>query len=276
MQLRCRKPHPPLDAFVETMWIAQSEPRPFALERLLPTGSASLIVNLGEDQVRRYHFDPRRVMETNPGAVLAGTSSRYAVIDTREQEYVAGVAFRCGGTAPFFRTPAHETRDADVSLQALWGRSRATRLRDRLLAAAGPDAELDALEAELMEALTPARPHAAVLYALARFGQGASVAAVAEAAGLSAKRFIERFKTDTGLTPKRHIRLVRFRRALARAHAGVNVEWARLAADCGYYDQAHFVRDFRDFSGIAPSGYASARTVFENHVKFVQDTRAKA
>ena len=47
--------------------------------------------------------------------------------------------------------------------------------------------------------------------------------------------------------------------------------WAALAADCGYYDQSHFSHEFREFSGLTPTGYHQVRTVFQNHVTFLQD-----
>ena len=143
MPSRHRVPQPPLDAFIESIWVYQNDPRPHALERILPTGAAQLIVNLKEDQTRLYDPEcPHRYVATS-GSVLSGVQSRFQVIDTSEQEYVAGVAFRPGGTVPFMRMPAHETRDADIPLEALWGRRPVIDLRERLLESDGLDATLD-------------------------------------------------------------------------------------------------------------------------------------
>ena len=91
-----------------------------------------------------------------------------------------------------------------------------------------------------------------------------------DAIGLSAKRFIERFKIEVGLTPKRYCRVRRFQRALALANRGRRVDWTGVALDCGYFDQAHFIHDFRSFAGLTPTEYLAARTSFQNHVKFLQ------
>src|SRR5262245_31936076 len=235
---RYRVPKPPLDSFVESIWVCESSPRPHALERILPTGRAQLIVNLNENETRLYDPEHPSRCVINAGTVLSGVWSRYQVIDTSEQEYVAGVAFKPGGTVPFMRLPAHETSEADVSLEALWGVRSADRLRTRLLEADDAEAQLDVLEHALKEQCSWRDIHPAVSYALTAFEripQVQNVTAVTDAIGMSAKRFIERFKIEVGVTPKLYCRMRRFQRAVARAHRGRRVDWAMVALDCGYF-----------------------------------------
>ena len=114
-------------------------------------------------------------------------------------------------------------------------------------------------------------------FALDRFAAPdgmARVRDVTDAIALSPKRFIERFKTEVGLTPKRYCRLLRFQAAVARAHRMDGEAWADLAAACGYFDQAHFIHDFREFSGMTPGAYEAGRTPFQNHVTFLQSEPA--
>jgi AraC-like DNA-binding protein len=232
-----------------------------------------LIINLKEDQTRLYDPEALHQYVATSGSVLAGVQSRFQIIDTSEQECVAGVAFKAGGTVPFMRMPAHEASDADVPLESLWGRRRTAALREQLLESDSIDAKLDVLEAVLLETWRPPGLHPAVNFALAAFDRApstTSIAAVTDVIGLSAKRFIERFKIEVGLTPKRYCRIRRFQRALALSGRGGRVDWTRVAVDCGYFDQAHFNHDFRSFAGIAPTGYQSGRTSFQNHVKFLQ------
>ncbi|MGC4054112.1 MAG: helix-turn-helix domain-containing protein [Paludibaculum sp.] len=106
--------------------------------------------------------------------------------------------------------------------------------------------------------------------------QASRIGALAAQTGLSPKRFIERFKAAVGLSPKHYCRILRFQGALALAEQGRRVEWTRIALDCGYFDQAHFIHDFRSFAGITPTGYQSDRTEFRNHVKFLQSTIQQA
>jgi AraC-like DNA-binding protein len=274
MLYHSRVPRRPLNACIDYLWIYRQEPRPRELERVLPGGVAQLVVNLSEDETRAYDPGDDYRCISNAGTVLAGTRTRYEIIDTAEQENVAGVVFKPGGICPFMRVPAHEVADADVPVEALWGRLDTDRLRERLLESDGPETALDVLEAVLLEKWTDASPHRAVTLALGVFDRApelASVTAVTRAVGLSEKRFIEHFKADVGVTPKRYCRIRRFQRALAEVHRGRSIDWIQLALDAGYYDQAHFIHDFRSFTGLTPTDYRAARTLFPNHVKFLQD-----
>ena len=273
MEFQHRVPQPPLDAYVESIWICRNAPQPHTLERILPTGAAQLIVNLKEDETRVYDSrDPDRCA-TTVGTILSGPYSRFQVIDTSEQELVAGVAFKPGGTVPFIRIPADEISDADVPLAALWKRTDVAALREQLLASRDGDAALDVLEATLRAHFRPPGLHPAVAFALTAFARAsgtATIAGVTGAIGMSPKRFIERFKIEVGLTPKRFCRIRRFQSAVTRVHAGRPLNWPAVALSAGYFDQAHFIHDFRSFAGLTPTGYQAARTPFQNHVKFLQ------
>jgi AraC-like DNA-binding protein len=250
-------------------------PQPFALERVLPTGAAQLIINLKDDETRAYDLEGRAT--TAAAAVLVGPRTTFEIIDSDEQEYVVAAVFRPGGTRAFFPGPAHDSAGRAIDLALLWPPAAVARLRDQLLSAPSPDAALEVLERALLDAWRDHRGHRAVAAALAAFTRGPAVARVrdvADAVGLSPRRFIEAFTNEVGLTPKQFCRVHRFQRALAQAHAEIEVDWAAVALACGYYDQAHFIHDFRAFSGLTPTGYRRARTAFQNHVTFLQSGTA--
>ena len=243
-------------------------------ERVLPTGGPQLIVNLGGNETRVYENTARGLYcRSAPGSILTGITTHAQIIDTAGQECVAGIAFRPGGTVPFFRVPAFELSDRETPVAALWGARAEVRLRQQLLEPVSTNEILDVLEASLLAAWRDRAVHPAVTFAIDVFEsqpQGARIDRVADAVGLSAKRFIERFKAEVGVTPKRFCRLLRFQRAVKQAHRAVPVDWTRLALECGYFDQAHFIHEFRRFSGLTPREYRAAATPFANHVNFVQ------
>jgi AraC-like DNA-binding protein len=273
MQYLHRIPAAPLNASIDAVWYYRNAPGPHALQRVLPTGTAQLIINLKEDETRGYHLGGGCLRQSrSSGTVLTGVRTSYHLIDAAETEHVMGVVFRPGGLPAFFGVPAHETSDRDVPLDELWGRQART-LRERLLEAPDPAAKLNALEKALAERWSPRAAHPAVRFALAEIGTDpceSRVAAITGCVGLSAKRFIEHFKGAVGVTPKRYCRIRRFQQVLAAAERGKCVDWTRIAADCGYFDQSHFIHDFRQFSGLTPTGYEVRRTQFRSHVKFLQ------
>lgn len=265
-------PGPPLSDFVELFWLYEGYQQPHKKERLLPDGSMELVINLAEDRVRVYDpYDPDK-FQVLQGSLIVGAHSEYFVIDTAQQRSVIGVHFKPGGAFPFFDLPVKELRNMLVSLEALWGRW-ADRLRERLLEAGTPQGMFGVLERALRAQLAR-RPHRhpAVAFAVKEFygaPQTRTIAEVTEQIGLSAKRFIQVFSDEVGLTPKLFCRVRRFQRVLRLIGNGRPVEWAAVAADCGYFDQAHFIRDFRAFSGINPSAYLAHRTGHLNHVPLV-------
>jgi AraC-like DNA-binding protein len=274
-----RVPAAPLDRAIAQLWYCQSPARPFAYERVLPLGSAQLVINLKEDETRTYGIgrDATPVQRATSGSILSGVGTRFQIIDTAEQEHVVGVTFRPGGTLPFFREPASLLQDVDVPLDALWSRGAAVRLREQLLAAADPESGLDVLEAAFAGAWQARAVHPAVAYAVGDFRRHADVARIAAVSvrvGLSARRVGERFEVEVGITPKRYCRLLRFQSPLQRAHPATPPAWSDVALAAGYYDQAHFIRDFQAFSGLTPTAYRANRTDFANHVTFLQSAPA--
>jgi AraC-like DNA-binding protein len=265
---RFHRPSPPLGDFVEMLWIWRGATQPHAFERLLPTGTVELVINLRDDESRVYDREDQRRFQILPGAILVGPQSEYFVIDTAEQREVMGVHFRPGGVFPF-AGPAGEVTDAHVPLDALWG-NEGRRLRERLLEADSDASRFRILEAALIgQACCSLERHPAVALALGEFARVPHARRVAEVraeAGLSHRRFVQLFRDAVGLTPKLYCRIRRFQEVLQRVAAGRAIEWTGLALDCGYYDQAHFARDFRAFSGLNPSTYLVERSEHLNHV----------
>ena len=267
MEFRYRRPSPRLAGFVEILWYWEGPRRPHDFERLLPDGSMELIVNLREDEVRAYDRRDLRRFERLEGCILTGPRSEYFVIDTDQQTRVLGVHFRPGGAFPFLRLPADELHCLQISLSGVWG-SFAREVRERALTAKTAGARFDVLESALLARLAkPLERHRAVDYALGQFCTGArTVAEVVKTTGLSARRFIQLFKQQVGMAPKQYCRVRRFQAVIRNLPSGLAIDWAGLAADHGYFDQAHLIHEFHAIAGISPGQYAAARTEHLNHV----------
>ena len=95
--------------------------------------------------------------------------------------------------------------------------------------------------------------------ALMRADGNVEVAALARALGCSRKRLTTQVRTHVGLPPMVLARILRFHRVVERLVASEGKRLSEVAHACGYYDHAHFDRDFRDFSGLAPTAYFAMR-----------------
>jgi AraC-like DNA-binding protein len=269
-------PGPPLADFVELMWFNKGVAAPHTLERVMPTGDMSIIINLYEDCTRVYDPNDVRKCQTLSGSLLVGAPSNFGVIDTEEQRSTFGVVFRPGGAFPFFKPAAGELQNTGAGLDTFWGRE-AGFLREQLLAARTPEEKFAIGERALLRTIVkPLERHAAVRFAVYNFKRrpGQAIGKVTDQIGLSKRRFIQVFADQVGLTPKLFCRVQRFQRVLRQISgpgpgfhgADREMDWTQIALACGYFDQAHFNHDFRAFSGINPSTYVAKRTQFQNHV----------
>ena len=270
MLYRLYSPPPPLGHFVELLWLYEGFRPAHPRERLLPTGTIEIVIDLCVDRILTWgRRDVRRPFSLS-GSVVCGAHSEFFVIDTASQDAVIGVHFRPGGAYPFLKLPSGELHNQHVDLSAFWGRQRVSELRERLVAASTPEAKLRVLEQALLEAARGTFDrHPAVAHALGVFHRAPgerTVRDVTEDTGLSARRFIDLFEKEVGLTPKLFCRVQRFQQVLRTIQSGGPIDWPDLAVACGYYDQAHFIHDFQAFSGITPSSYLAACTPHLNHV----------
>ncbi len=259
------EPRRPLADFVEMLWHYEAPAPRHRFERLLPSGASQLIINLNADSLRSYDSEDARRFETHRGPVIAGVQSRFALLDTAQQRWVMGVQFRPGGVLPMFGISAEEFRDRDLALSAVWG-APALELSGRLHDAPGAHARLRLLEAELLRRLGGGAAMHPAIERFARHPGGAPLAAAARDAGLSQRRFIELFRRHVGLTPGLYCRVRRFQWALARLHRLETVDWCGLALEAGYCDQSHFIREFREFTGLTPTACHALRGAHANHI----------
>src|SRR5215813_705466 len=271
------KPSPPLDRFVEVIWVMEARAAPHSKERLLPDGSVELVFDLGSGRFPIFTNDTLTQRDLFRNSVVCGPHSQPFGIDTSTGTNVAGVHFKPGGAHPFLKLPSGELHNLHVGLDTFWGRDTATRVRDQLLGAPAPQSKTKILERHLLAIATgqPER-HPAVAYALNEFHatpEAQKISIVTDRIGISPRHFIDIFRNEVGLTPKLFCRVRRFQEALRQISVGEQIRWPNVALEAGYFDQAHFIHDFRAFSGINPSAYVEDYRGHANHVPVNQSSK---
>jgi AraC-like DNA-binding protein len=264
-------PAPPLSEYIDMLWLYERGADPPTLERALPTGTVEMVIDLGGGPVCVYdRNDPTHTLISHHGPMLCGPHTGYFVIDNL-QPWVLGAHFKPGGAFPFLGLPASELHDQHAALADLWGAS-AFDLQECVMDAPTPAAMFRILEAALLDRLcNPVMghhmvQHPAVAFALREIQYARPLTAVTDQIGLSTRRFSQLFGEQVGLSPKRYQRVMRFQDVLRRIYASAPLDWADVALDCGFFDQAHFIHEFRAFSGLSPTEYMAQRGRHQNHV----------
>ena len=241
------RPGGALSRFVDYFWSYSGYAPPHRRERVLPTGMVEVVFRVNADGTS--------------ASGVAGPRSSAVLLDTSQPFSVIAAHFKAGGGFPFFGVPACELRNQSIDLDLLWG-SGAARIRDRLWEAQTPSDRFAVLERALIDSARGFDCDAAVRYAIGEFERtnGARrVTDVVEQTGVSWNRLLSRFQAEVGLTPKAFCRLRRFNAVLAAVDGRGDVNWTDVALACGYFDQAHFNHDFRNFTGLSPSDYLRDR-----------------
>jgi AraC-like DNA-binding protein len=257
------KPNPHLAPFVECLWTLESDESEQVLttaaevvqpERILPDGCVELILNFGE-RFREQTEDGRH--EPQPMLLLVGQMTRPMLISPNGRVELIGIRFHPGGMLPFLRIDMQELTNRVVELGDLSSdleRNLVSRLDE---ARSLPSLALKiAMLEKLLVGLLRGSKHKSRLAGLAaqivaRGGQ-VTVAELAHDAGVSSRQLERRFLSEVGIGPKLLCRILRFQQVF-RAVEQNDSGWASVATDCGYYDQAHLIRDFQQFAGQTPT-----------------------
>jgi AraC-like DNA-binding protein len=251
-----RQPGPSLGRFVDSIWLYDGYQPDHAEELHLPDASLQLVIDL---------------RDSRPAAGIVGPSSRPYFLTTDCQFSVIGVQVRPGGAPAVLGSPVRAMLDQNIDLGEIWG-PVAGELQERLRHATSPKTRLEIvdgfLSARVREYLAPAPALALAVQKLQRYANPGVVSHLARYVGLTPARFMQQFEDAVGLKPKLFQRLHRFQRAARLIHGGRERNLTCVALEAGYYDQAHFTRDFRSFAEMTPSAYRERFGEHVNHVAF--------
>jgi AraC-like DNA-binding protein len=262
------RPRPPLTDYIDFFGYWRRDSGDPHQSRALPRGAATVIIDVsGRQRIDFYAADARTRLHVPPAFIAgAGTTSYITRIDASQT--VLTIHFRPGRALPFLGIPMGELENSCVGLADLLGRE-GTALHEQLVVSASASERVALLESFLLNRLQihdlePHRGVAAVLGAMAR-DPSMRVSQAQRLTGLSPKRLSAAFRAEVGIPPKAYQRVRRLQAALRRLDAAPTLG-ATVAADLGYFDQAHFVREFRSFTSMTPTQYVQRRSWLPSHV----------
>lgn len=252
------EPPPQLRPFIARLWTnerVQPADADTGLEAILPSGVGHLAIRLADQPFRIA--DDRSSATMGPMVACGPRSRPYRRLQA-EPVISVGAQLRPGMGPVLFGMPADEMAECHLPLADLWG-GFAYEMQERLAEAPDASARLTLFARLLTGRLRQAQGmHPAVARGLHRFSQQYDVASVVREVDYSHRHFNALFRQAVGLSPKRYMRLQRFRRAVEDLAARPELAPAAVALDNGYSDQAHFNRDFREFAHMTPGRYRRA------------------
>ena len=223
------RPSPALAPWVEKYWEARWDYAEPYRQKIVPYPNVQLSFGGGRADVN-------------------GVCSGYQLKVLEGRDHVFGVTFRPGCFRPFLGTSVSTITDRVVPATVLFGQDLPTTL------------DVPAVEAFLLKHL-PAddsrmRAAAAAVELITQDKTVTTVERLADELGTNMRALQRLFAEYVGIGPKWVIRRYRLHEVTARMAAGRTTDWAALAADLGYADQGHFIRDFKNMFGEPPTWYA--------------------
>lgn len=243
---------PPLDSVVRCFWFLRGDLGVDAPETVVPDGRLEIVLHLAEPFSR---MEPGTLARRQPRAILSGQLT--APIDLRPNGYadIVGVRFRTAGAAAVVPAPLDELTDRVDSLAGLVP-GLEPALFDAVAPLESPAERTDALVRVLSRfVLRDGDELAAAAIRALGAAHAPRVADVADRLGVSARTIERRVAGVSGLAPSLLRRVLRFRRVFPLLESAPRRRWARVAARAGYFDQAHLIRDFRQFAGAPPTAF---------------------
>jgi AraC-like DNA-binding protein len=258
---RAIRPSIPNTEFVVCYWLLQGTATPEDIQRIVPDGRPELIIHLGDSCAHQRGA----IWEPQPECFFVGQISGPMLLRPTGRTNTLGIRFHPHGASRLFRLPLEELSGRSIPLLDL------LPALDRELSAVR-DLPTTSLQLKHVDRVLQRRlvrnarkdhiVEAAVSEIIASGGV-VETAGLADRLGISLRQLQRRFKDEVGIGPKLLSRIQRFQRVFRALES--SCDWVDIAVQCGYFDQAHLINDFRNFAGEAPASLLSPETDLAFH-----------
>jgi AraC-like DNA-binding protein len=263
MRYREIRPNASAARFVKCYWLMEDDaplPNP---QRIVPDGRAQLILNLAHP----YEALTKRGWQLQPQCFIIGQITAPLLLRASGPFKMIGINFHPHTASEFLNIPMCELTDsAAISLDDFSG--QLSRKFNRIPELRSPNEWFRVLD-HIIHSRAESRTTGDRLLSIAvkeleQSGGMMRIATAADHVGLSSRQFERRFVQAVGITPKLFCRIQRFQRVFSVLETGTP-GWADAAVQCGYYDQAHLIRDFGEFAGKPPLALVAKETDLARH-----------
>lgn len=256
MNYQTFSPHPELSALVKYYWTLEVPYDPEnEKQKIIPDGCVEMTFNLG-DQIKRYVSEHDYVL--HPDAMVMGQRTTSFFIEPTGEVDTFAVCFYPHGFANFVSSSLTELVDIEAPVSSLFGETTAEELEREMTQAADTQERIALMDAFLLRTLNQHQTIETLV--------STTVAALLETNGhtpirqivkgdLSKRRQLERkFRKQIGLSPKQLGKVLRLQAAL-KMMLSEDQSLTNIAYEGQYFDQAHFIKDFKEFVGTTPGEF---------------------
>lgn len=251
------QPTAALAPFIKHYWVLETEPSDGCVtERVVPTANIELL----------FHYktpflvtSPNKATSLQPQTLLSGFSNSFSDASTQGESGVIAVDFHPCGACNFFRFQLSEAQNQNIGLTDIFS-NEVRAVEDQLCTLHTLKQRVEVVEQFLMSKLKPINPYD---FQLIKHGVQLIIESsgnlqspqLAEKLSVSTRNLERKFSTFVGVTPKQFAKVVRFHEVLNGLTNGSAHYLTEYAYNNGYFDQSHFIKEFKAFSGFTPSEY---------------------
>lgn len=253
----------PLSQFIAGFTYYKGFTTNHTIDRYLPNGNVEIIINLTNKPKYIYNNQTLTTSKEYKKLWIAGVREQFISIPSGNGAEMFIIEFKKGMAHSFLGMPLTEIAgrvvEGDLILNDVFLEMRECLLNQSTAAAMFAIAE-SMLYKQFRNKLA-ANPFIDFAVASILMNPAAiTIKNIADKAGYSSKHLINMFSNHVGVNPKSFLRIIRFQKAIQDIETMGNINWVSLAHDCGYYDQAHFISNFKEFSGFTPVEYLQAKS----------------
>ncbi|MCB0543381.1 MAG: helix-turn-helix transcriptional regulator [Saprospiraceae bacterium] len=247
------KPSAALAPYIDCYWYKESLPTGDGVSKCIPSGSTDIIITLNESTNRMWH---QGQWVSLPKYILAGIRTEPVILKVPTFNTAFGIRIKPEAFVEFFRMPLKELSNDSMEVEAVLDR-RMVALSEQIVEQADNTARVALCEAYFLRMLNQIQPKhhylAEALQRIRRNGGQLSTEALSRQVFVGERQLQRAFREYFGISPKTYSRIMRFNRANYLLLKKPQASWADISYTCGYSDQAHFIREFKTFTGAIPT-----------------------
>lgn len=257
MNYQTFQPNSDLESLISCYWTLEIPAEPDTQrQRIIPDGTIEMAFILGDD-IKRYTSEDEFILQ--PRAMVLGQTIEPFYIEPTGYVNTFAIRFYPYGFANFVTIPIKNLANKETPIELLFGEKTATELEQKIIKATNSSERIEIIESFLLDKLneknTIDKIVKTTIDALLATGGSASISTILRD-DLSKRRQLERnFNKQIGVSPKQLGKVIRLQTALKMLLNKKTENLTDIAYESEYFDQAHFIKDFKEFTGINPKEF---------------------